>query len=214
MTGTLITFEGIDFCGKSVQIEKLIARLQAHGIPYVLLREPGGTIIAEKIRDVLLTRETESMSPITEYLLYSSARNQLVREKIIPALEQGLLVICDRYYDSSTAYQGYGREIDLAIIQQTNYLATNGIKPDLTFLIDIDLNEMEMRKMRSSHQLDRMENEKRSFFEKVRDGYLKIAAQESERFYVIDGKRTIHLIADEIWAHVTKILFPKIYPRQ
>lgn len=210
MTGTLITFEGIDFCGKSVQIEKLVTRLQAHQIPYTLLREPGGTVIAEKIRDVLLTHETELMSPITEYLLYSSARTQLVREKIIPALDEGLLVICDRYYDSSTAYQGYGRDIDLTIIQQINYLATNGIKPDLTFLIDIDLNEMEMRKMRSSHKLDRMENEKRSFFEKVRDGYLKIAAQESERFYVIDGKRTIHLIADEIWEQVRKILFTEI----
>ncbi len=205
MNGMLITFEGIDFCGKSVQIEQLIGRLQQHRIPYILLREPGGTIIAEKIRDVLLTREAETMSPITEYLLYSAARAQLVRQQIEPALERGWLVICDRFADSSTAYQGYGRGIDLKLVQQINAFATNGITPQLTFLIDIDLEEMERRKQHG-RTLDRMENEQRSFFERVRQGFLKMAAQEAERFYLIDGKRTIHSIAEEVWTQVQQRL--------
>jgi dTMP kinase len=205
MNGMLITFEGIDFCGKSVQIEQLIGRLQQHRIPHILLREPGGTIIAEKIRDVLLTREAEAMSPITEYLLYSAARAQLVRQQIEPALERGWLVICDRFADSSTAYQGYGRGIDLKLVQQINAFATNGITPQLTFLIDIDLEEMERRKQHGQ-TLDRMENEQRSFFERVRQGFLKMAAQEAERFYLIDGKRTIHSIAEEVWTQVQQRL--------
>jgi len=206
MRGILITFEGIDFCGKSVQIDRLIARLEAYQIPYILLREPGGTVIAEKIRDTLLTKEKEVMSPITEYLLYSAARAQLVREKIIPSLERGLLVICDRYYDSSTAYQGYGRDIDLNIVHQINNFATNGIKPKLTFFIDIEIDEMERRKKQVDQKLDRMEDQKRTFFEKVRSGYLKIVEQESERFYTIDGKRTIDSIADEIWKQIEQII--------
>lgn len=205
MTDTLITFEGLDFCGKSVQIEELITRLQDHQIPYVLLREPGGTVIAEKIRNILLTKEKELMSPMTEFLLYSAARAQLVTEKIIPALQQGMLVICDRFYDSSTAYQGYGRDIDLKVIHQINNFATKGIKPTLTFFIDIDVAEMENRKLRVNKRLDRMEEQDKFFFEKVRQGYFKMVNQESERFYVIDGKKTIQSIAKEIWLQVQKL---------
>lgn len=204
--GKLITFEGIDRCGKSVQIDRLIAKLEQKQVPFVLLREPGGTIIAEKIRDTLLTKEKEIMSPITEYLLYSAARAQLVKEKIIPSLEQGRLVLSDRYYDSSTAYQGYGRDIDLQIIHQINHFATGGLKPGLTFFIDIDIDEMERRKKLMNKKIDRMEDQNRTFFEKVRNGYLKIAAQQSERFYVIDGKRTIDSIAGEIWGQVARII--------
>jgi dTMP kinase len=206
MSGQLITFEGIDFCGKSVQIDRLIARLKVNQIPFTLLREPGGTVIAEKIRDTLLTKEHEIMSPVTEFLLYSSARSQLVSEKIVPSLKQGLLVICDRYYDSSTAYQGYGRDIDLHIVHQINHFATNGIKTKVTFFIDIDIEEMEKRKKQANHKLDRMEDQQRTFFEKVRNGYLKIVKQESERFYVIDGKRTINSIAEEIWGQVRRVM--------
>ncbi len=205
-TGKLITFEGIDLCGKSIQIDRLIATLESKKIPFILLREPGGTVIAEKIREMLLTKEKELMSPITEYLLYSAARAQLVKEKIIPSLQQRLLVISDRYYDSSTAYQGYGRDIDLKIVDKINHFATSGIKPNLTFFIDIDLDEMERRKEHANKRLDRMEDQHRTFFEKVRNGYLKIVKQQSERFYVIDGKRTINSIAEEIWIQVKKLL--------
>ncbi len=205
MSGKLITFEGIDLCGKSVQIEQLAAKLQAQHYPFIVLREPGGTIIAEKIRDTLLTKVAEPMGPITEYLLYSAARAQLVQQKILPALHQGVLVICDRFYDSSTAYQGYGRGIDLNFVEQTNRFVTQGLVPDLTFLIDIDLDEMERRKKQMNKKLDRMEDQDRKFFERVRKGYFAIAAQQSERFHLIDGKSTIQMIADEIWARVRRI---------
>lgn len=206
MKGTFITFEGIDFCGKSVQIDRLMVRLKENAIPFYLLREPGGTIIAEKIRDIILTKENENMSPITEYLLFSAARAQLTLEKIIPALEQGLVVISDRYYDSSTAYQGYGRNIDVDTVHQVNLFATSSIKPSLTFFIDIDIEEMEKRKKQTNQKLDRMEDQRRTFFERVRHGYLQIVKQEPERFYTIDGKRTINLIADEIWEQVQGLI--------
>jgi len=206
MTGNLITFEGLDFCGKSVQIEQLITKLQTSQIPYVLLREPGGTIISEKIRDALLLKQEETMSPITEFLLFSAARAQVTRKKIIPALQKGSLVICDRYYDSSTAYQGFGREIDLQIINQINNFATEKINPNLTFFIDIDLDEMELRKKKLNNELDRMEDQTKDFFLKVRNGYLTIARQEPERFCVIDGTRTIHFIAEKIWNRVKEFL--------
>ncbi|MDZ7332539.1 MAG: dTMP kinase [candidate division KSB1 bacterium] len=206
MTGKLITFEGIDLCGKSVQIEQLVAKLHDRNYPFLLLREPGGTLIAEKIRDTLLSKVPEPMNPITEYLLYSAARAQLVQEKIIPALQQGRLVICDRFFDSSTAYQGYGRGIDLDFVERTNRFVTQGIVPNLTFLIDIDIDEMEQRKKRMNKQLDRMEDQDRTFFERVRNGYFEIAAKQSERFRIIDGKSTIQIIADEIWAQVKRIV--------
>lgn len=206
MSGFLITFEGIDFCGKSVQIERLVNKLKTQNIPFVLLREPGGTIYSEKIRDVLLTKEREEMSSITEFLLFSAARAQIVKKKIVPALQKGYFVICDRYYDSSTAYQGYGRGIDLQKINQINKFATEGIKPDLTFLIDIDIDEMENRKEKLNSELDRMEDQAKNFFIKVRNGYLAIARQEKERFLIIDGKNTIDSIAIEIWNRVEKLL--------
>lgn len=207
MRGLFITFEGIDFCGKSVQIEKLVEKLQAKQINYLLLREPGGTIFSEKIREILLTKENETMNPATEFLLYSAARAQVTDQKIIPALKRGELVICDRYFDSSTAYQGYGREIELEKIQAINQFATQGIQPDLTFLLDIDLEEMEKRKQQNHKALDRMEDQTISFFKRVRKGFLTIAQQEKERFHVIDGKKQINSIADEIWNIVKPYLY-------
>ncbi|MFZ5519538.1 MAG: dTMP kinase [Candidatus Zhuqueibacterota bacterium] len=199
MAGTLITFEGIDFCGKSVQIQRLVSRFREEQIPFQLFREPGGTIIAEKIRSALLTIEDEAVSPIAEYLLYSAARAQVVKEKIMPALQQGALVICDRFYDSSTAYQGYGRNIDIELVHQINRLATQGLKPTLTFFIDISLEEMEQRKQLAAENLDRMERESRDFFRRVRAGYFRISQEEPERFVTIDGSSTIDSIAETIW---------------
>jgi len=205
----LITFEGIDLCGKSVQIERLKEKLLDRNIPFLLLREPGGTVFSEKIRQVLLTKENETMSPITEFLLFSAARAQIVKKKIIPALRKGSIVICDRYYDSSTAYQGYGRGINLSMINKINEFATETIKPNISFLIDIDLDEMEQRKKLQKHKLDRMEDQAREFFKKVRTGYLTIASQEQERFVVINGKNTIDTIAKEIWEKVEELVTPK-----
>jgi dTMP kinase len=189
MSGILITFEGIDLCGKSVQIERLVEKLKAQHLHFTLLREPGGTVFSEKIREVLLAKNQEAMCAATEYLLFSAARAQIVQKKILPALAQGFIVICDRYFDSSTAYQGYGRGIDLLMIEKINDFATKGIKPNLTFLIDIDLDD-----------------QTKEFFHKVRDGYLAIAAQNQERFVVIDGKRSVDIIAEDIWREVKELL--------
>jgi dTMP kinase len=208
MSGKLITFEGIDLCGKSVQIERLKKKLLAQNIPFLLLREPGGTIFSEKIRQVLLTKENETMSPVTEFLLFSAARAQIIAEKILPALKNNLIVICDRYYDSSTAYQGYGRGINLSMINKINEFATETIKPNISFLIDIELDEMERRKKLQQHELDRMEDQAKEFFKKVRNGYLTIASREQERFVVINGKNSIDSIANEIWKKVEKLILP------
>jgi len=210
MSGFLITFEGIDFCGKSIQIEKLVEKLKIEKIDFLLLREPGGTIFSEKIRDVLLTKEDEEMSSVTEFLLFSAARAQIIKEKINPALAENKVVICDRYFDSSSAYQGYGRGIDLEMINQINKFATGNKTPDKTFLIDIDLDEMEKRKIKINTKLDRMEDQSKEFFKKVRNGYLNLAHQEKERFVVIDGKNKINSIANEIWENIKTHLLKEV----
>jgi len=209
MPGILITFEGIDLCGKSAQMERLVDRLKTHHFPHLLLREPGGTIFSEKIRDILLTKEKEDMCAATEYLLFSAARAQMTRQKIIPALADGFIVVCDRYFDSSTAYQGYGRGIDLSLIERINHFASSGIKPDVTFLLDIDLEEMEKRKSQMSKKTDRMEDQAKDFFLKVRKGYLSLANQNQERFILIDGKKTIISIAEQVWKKVERVIAQK-----
>jgi len=209
MKGILVTFEGIDFCGKSVQMELLAKNIVNSGNSVVVLREPGGTIISEKIRDVLLKKERETMSPVAEYLLYSAARAQLVKEKIVPKLNEGNIVLCDRYYDSSTAYQGYGRGINLNKINMINKLATQQVSPDLTFLLDIDIGEMEKRKQKMNAKLDRMEEESKTFFNNVRHGFLAIAKNKSHRFRIIDGSKSINEIENEIWNY-----FMEISPRR
>jgi len=209
-TGSLITFEGIDGCGKSVQVQQLIQRLKSKSIEYILLREPGGTIIAEKIREVLLTKTEETMTPVAEFLLFSAARAQLTRQTIIPALENGKIVILDRFFDSSTAYQGYGRGIELDFIQKVNRMATSETAPDLTFLLDIDLDEMKKRRELSGKILDRMEDQDYEFFRRVREGYLELAHSNSERFRVIDGKKPIDEISQEIWREIEQRIFSAI----
>ena len=201
MSGIFITFEGIDFCGKSVQLELLQKRIINVDKQVVVIREPGGTVISEKIRQMLLDKNNMEMTPITEFLLYSAARSQLVIEKIIPELNSGKIVLCDRYYDSSTAYQGFGRELDLNIVNNINNFATYNISPHITFLLDIDINEVEKRKKKINVELDRIENESKTFFNVVRQGYLQIAKDNHQQFKVIDGKKTIPEIEKEIWNH-------------
>ena len=198
-SGLLITFEGIDGCGKSIQVKELTKHLRQQGHEFIVLREPGGTKIAEKIRTILLEKSEEMVSPIAEFLLFSAARAQLTKQVIIPQLNQGKIVILDRFYDSSSAYQGYGRGIDLDFIDRVNRMATYGVEPDVTFFLDISLEEMAQRMKKSGGKLDRMEDQSRAFFEKVRKGYLELAKQNSERFHVLDGKRAINQISEEIW---------------
>lgn len=199
MQGTLITFEGIDFSGKSVQANLLLGALKDRKLPVLFLREPGGTEISEKIRTVLLDNANHKMSAITEVLLYSAARAQMVRQNIIPNLEKSSIVICDRYFDSTTAYQGFGRKIDLDFIKKLNSFATEELVPGLTFLIDLD---PEIALQRTKTDLDRLEKEDSGFHRRVRNGYLEIARSNPDRFVIVDGTQSIEAIQNEIFMEV------------
>ena len=193
-----ISFEGIDFSGKSTQIELLKDYLVEHNKKVEILREPGGTEISEKIRDILLDSENHEMFAEAELLLFSASRAQLVREKIRPYLQKGIYVISDRFHDSSTAYQGYGRGVPLDILNNVHDLAIGETVPELTFFIDIPVGiANERRKKKLKRKLDRMELSNIEFFNRVRSGYLEIARKE-ERFKVIEGTQTIETIQNQI----------------
>ncbi len=186
-----ITFEGLDFCGKSTQVELLEKYLLNRGDIVRLIREPGGTSISEKVRAILLDKKNNEMHFESELLLFASARAQLVREVILPALNQGEYVISDRYHDSSIAYQGYGRGIDLDFVIMLQKFAIGPAVPGITFFIDIPVDEFIARRQKvKKDSLDRMENSKIAFYEKVRNGYLEIAKNE-DRFVTIDGLKSI-----------------------
>jgi len=200
----LITFEGIDCSGKSTQAKLLVERLEQMGHQVVLLREPGGTTISEQVRDILLDNKHKEMDRITEFLLFSASRAHLVSEVILPALRENKTVVCDRFYDSSTAYQGWGRGINIEDVKRINHIATLGTVPDITFLIDIPPNESVRRKnLMPGSAVDRMEVSGITFYEQVRNGYLAIAKSEPERFVVIDGMKSVKEIAQEVWMVVS-----------
>lgn len=193
-----ISFEGIDFSGKSTQIELLKDYLEDHNKKVEILREPGGTEISEKVRKILLDNKNEKMFAEAELLLFSASRAQLVREKIRPYLEKGIYVISDRFHDSSTAYQGYGRGIAKEVVMKVHELAIGDTIPDLTFFIDIPVGiANERKKKKSKIKLDRIEVADIEFYNRVRNGYLEIARSE-ERFKVIDGTQTIETIQNQI----------------
>lgn len=195
-----LSFEGMDFSGKSTQIVLLRQRLDAADMPSLLVREPGGTRLSERIRDMLLDRTHGEMDEVTEFLLFSSSRSQLVREVILPALEAGTHVIADRFYDSSTAYQGYGRGLPLDDIVRVHHLATHGLTPDLTFFLDIGIEESFSRRQHRSGEIDRMESASRDFHTRVREGYLALCEQHPGRIKRIDGERPAEIIANDIWS--------------
>ena len=199
--GLLITFEGIDGSGKTTQINALIGHLREAGLSYHLFREPGGTEIGEKIRDILLDKNYHNMLDVSELLLYSASRYQLCVSKIIPALNNVDIVICDRFYDSTTAYQGYGRGIDLEFIYQLNKIATDSLVPDLTFILDIDLEERQKRLGKKS--LDRLEQEANDFHSKVRAGFLTMAKEDQNRFVVLNGNQNPERLSKEIWKRIS-----------
>ena len=183
MKGKLITFEGVDGSGKSTQIKLLSKTLNNKGIKNIIIREPGGTSVSEKIRDILLDKNN-NINKYTETLLFLSSRSQLVNEIIIPALNNGLIVLCDRYIDSTVAYQGYGRGLNISKINTLNDLAINNIYPDLTFIFDIDVN---VSLDRISLKLkDRMEQVDEDFIIKVKKGYLEIAEKNNDRCFVLN----------------------------
>lgn len=198
----LITFEGLDFCGKTTQAKLLVESLEkayrSGQAPSVLfLREPGGTELSERIRSILLDVQNSQMSQVTELFLFSAARAQLVAEVIKPALERGEVVVLDRFYDSTTAYQGWGRGIDLEGVKKINTIATGGLVPDLTFFLDIDLEELARRK--AAQREDRMESSGREFFDRVRQGYLELLRTEAHRYVLLDGTEPIDILQKKIW---------------
>ncbi|MBD3167889.1 MAG: dTMP kinase [candidate division Zixibacteria bacterium] len=202
--GLFISFEGIDYCGKSTQVKLLSSKLSHDGYGIVVVREPGGTEISEQIRAVLLDNANIKMAPEAELLLYEASRAQLTRQLIIPGKDAGKVVLCDRYFDSTTAYQGYGRGLDLDSINKMNLLASCGIKPDMTFLFDLPAEAAQARFSSVPLFKDRLEEEKIDFHRRVRNGYLKIAELERERFKVIDAEDDIDNIAEKIFTEVKK----------
>ena len=195
--GTFISFEGIDGCGKSTQVRLLMERLKKENIESILVREPGGTNISEDIRAILLSNQNTNMESRTEALLMTASRSQLTNEKIIPALDKGVCVVADRFKDSTLAYQGGGRGLDLDFLLKLNDFATYDIDPDITFNIDL---EAELAFDRSkSNESDRIENAGIDFQKRVRNSYMDISKRFFKRVITVNGEDSISLIQNTIW---------------
>ena len=204
MQGKFITIEGCEGVGKSTQLALLKEYFELNGIDAVFTREPGGTDIAEQIRGIILNAENKALTPVTELLLYASARRQHTEEKILKALAEGKVVVCDRYADSTVAYQGYARNLDKALITQLNEIAMAGVKIDLTLFLDLPP-ELGFARKGGADKGDRLENEKIDFHKRVYEGYKAVAAAEPNRVMCVDGTQT----PQEIFADVVKILQEK-----
>jgi dTMP kinase len=211
--GKLITFEGIDGCGKSTQMRLLGQYLTERGVGVVSTREPGGTELGRKVRSALLDGGAGSVEPLAELLLYAADRAQHVRRVILPALSLGKVVLSDRFYDATTVYQGYARGFDLELVNQLNELATGGLKPDLTLLFDLDVETGLKRTMRrgdgtgvTAARPDRLDQEPVEFHERVRQAYLDIAAREPERFRVIPSAGPVE-VTFELMIRAVRDLF-------
>lgn len=200
--GLFITFEGPDGAGKTTQIEKFAAYLEEQNRPFLLTREPGGTRISDAIRALILHPEHTEMINETEVLLYAASRAQHVKEKIVPALNEGLTVLCDRFVDASVAYQGYGLGIDIKKIVFINDFATGGLTPDRSYFIDISPDHARKRLVqRSGHKaLDRIEQKDIQYHEKVRQGFLQLYERNQERVCLIDGHQSV----DDIFTTIKK----------
>ena len=207
MTGTFISFEGLDAVGKSTQIAWLCQWLAANGHDVVRTLEPGGTAIGDELRRVLLSKSSHAMAPRAELLLYEADRAQHVEEVIRPALEAGKIVISDRYIDSTTAYQGFGRRLDMDQVLSLHQFATAGLMPHLTFFLDMDP-EAAMARKRAGQLalLDRMEDQEEAFRRRVREGYLEIARHAPERVKVIDAAQSVDAVQKQIVAAVQVLL--------
>lgn len=206
MKEIFITFEGIEGCGKSTQVELLFKNLKARGLSVVKTLEPGGTKIGDMVRRILLDPNNREIDPMTELMLYGASRTQHIKEVILPALDEGKIVICDRFSDATIAYQGYGRGLNINTIKKLDLLTTGGLRPSITILLDIEpLKGLKRAKKRieksNSHREGRFEEEKLSFHRRVREGYLKLAEAEPERIKVIraDGTKVeIHKTVREV----------------
>ena len=210
MAGLFITFEGGEGSGKTTQLKVLLTHLRAEGRDVVETRDPGGTPIGKQIRSLLLNPANGGMAVVTELFLYEASRAQLVREVIRPALAVGRIVLCDRFADSTVAYQGHGRGLDLGLIARLNALATDGVRPDLTFLLDLDpeagLARATQRATQRQGRHDRIEEEVLAFHQRVRAGYRAIAAAEPGRVAVLDAARGMAEIEGDIRRRVDELL--------
>lgn len=216
MPGLFITFEGGEGSGKTTQLKTLLAYLRAAGRDAIETRDPGGTPIGKQIRELLLDRENTRMAPVAELFLYEASRAQLVSEVIRPALARGRIVLCDRFTDSTMAYQGHGRGLDLDLITRLNGIAMEGLRPDLTFLLDLDpaigLARAMQRMAQRNERHDRIEDETFGFHQRVRAGYHTIAAADGKRVIVLDASRGMGEIADGIRCRVEELLRPAAPP--
>ncbi len=211
MKGLLITFEGTEGSGKSTQISLLASRLREMGRIVRTLREPGGTPIGEEIRHTLKhSQNNQAMSSEAELLLMNASRAQLVREVIRPALAAGEIILCDRFYDSTTAYQGYGRQLDLHMVDLIISAAVGETRPDLTLLLLVTTEMSEQRRLARQSTLpfmrDRMEEADRAFFERVQQGYTEIAQAHPNRVRSLDASGSVDLVRDSIWKCVVPLL--------
>ena len=194
-----ITFEGSEGCGKSTQVQRLAARLESLGIPFLLTREPGGTAIGETIRELLqFAPQGKGMFPETELLLFEASRSQLVREIIKPALETGICVISDRFFDSTTVYQGTARKLPSETVEKLNALAVGDCVPDLTIVLDVDARTARAR-MQNPRRPDRMEQEPDEFYEAVRRAYRDLSRHAPNRIALVDGTKAPDAVSEEIW---------------
>ena len=203
MTGTFITFEGIEGSGKSTQIALLANYLSDRGIRNVLTREPGGTLIGDQVRKILLDPANRSLDPTAELLLYAASRAQHLHEIILPALTNGMTVLCDRFSDATLAYQGYGRRLDIEMIRSLDRIVTTGMRPDLTILFDIEATMGIERARGRNNSLGleaeaRFENEELIFHDRVRQGYLKLVAQEPDRIRIVDASGTSEAVQEQV----------------
>ena len=204
--GKFITFEGGEGCGKSTHIERLAARLRGEGYPVLIVREPGGTEVGEQIRHILqYSKQSTAMVAETELLLFSASRAQLVREVILPALRKDCVVLCDRFFDSTTVYQGVGRKIDPQVVATINAFAIDACRPNLTLVIDLDP-RTGLERARGRELFDRMENQSLEFYERVRQGYLDLARRDPERVKVVDGSQPVEKVGQQIWDLIKHVL--------
>ena len=208
MTGKFITFEGIDGSGKSTQINLLEAELKQQGISTLILREPGGTKLSEKIRGILLDRKNVHLSSTAESLLFVAARAQLMVEKIKPALKRDQFVLCDRFTDSTVAYQGYGRGLSVEYLEELNKFATDNMQPDITIILDVDPEKAVLR-MRQDVP-DRMESTGMDFFRRIQEGYYEIARRYPLRCVIIDGTQHESTVFESIMKEVNKKLLKEM----
>ena len=203
--GVFVTFEGIDGSGKTTQLMLARQYLADAGHKVHSLREPGSTVVAERIRAILLDKKL-TIADTTELLLYEAARAELTAREIVPLLKKGRLVLCDRFYDSTTAYQGYGRNLDVRMVRALHRIAVGTVRPDLTLLFDLD---PKAAAARLGSTRDRLESQSAAFHKRVRRGFLEIARKESRRVKVIDAARPVQAVFEDVKRHLTKRL-PKL----